>query len=331
MMGRGWKGPLEFPFTIHGLEFQSRIAQGTYSTAFKVYSSKYDRQFCAKMTELDESFFDAEGNPLDPELAALLTLDNPNVIRCYRYFRVDGLFFLVLELCESGTLGDKIELLGAMNSAVIRVVMHDVLNGLVFCHDQGVAHRDIKPHNIFFDKMGYGRVGDFGLSSCLRPNEMVTDACGTGNYAAPEIYQKKEYDPFKADVWALGVTLYEMATGKVPWPDEAPGVLEFPDTVHSDLVKVITSMLQIDASARPTLREVQETPFFGSILPGELAALRTILAAPKEAEERPGVPRAALMSPKARVMSRNGIICASGNKTPLKMRSVPTFPAFSNL
>ena len=96
------------PLYINGFRFDQLIGEGTYSKAFKVYSVQYQKFFCAKVTEVDDDFFDEYGNPRDPELFALISLDNPNVIKVYKYFRDRDLFFLILEYCECGTLMDRL-------------------------------------------------------------------------------------------------------------------------------------------------------------------------------------------------------------------------------
>lgn len=259
-------GMTGFPFVLNGYEFRKCIGRGTFSTAFKVMSLQYGLEFCAKMTEVE----DDQISEIDPELAALASLDNENVIKVYRYFKYDSLFFLILELCEGGTIADRINKTGKMRPDVIRVLMTDVLKAMIYCHDQNIAHRDIKPANIFMDAYGHAKVADFGLASIMKGRQLVNTACGSPSYLAPEIYRAEAYDPFKADVWALGVTLYQMAIGRLPWPDEICCAgpdrppLVYPEWLDRSLKDMIISMLQIDPKDRPTMKDLKDCSFFTS-------------------------------------------------------------------
>lgn len=330
-----------FPFRIGNWEFKRTIGSGAYSTAFLVRSLKYGRDFCAKMTQVDETFFDCKGGPKDPELNALLSLDNPNVIRVYDYFRIDNLFFLVLELCESGNLAEKIKETGPVSADVIGVLLSDILNGLVACHEHHIAHRDIKPHNIFLDRYGHAKVADFGLSSYLNPNQLVTTQCGSPFYAAPEIFGNSAYDPFKADVWSLGVTIYQAAVGRVPWSENVdlesrsrPDP-EFPSFVHPLLADLIKWMLRVDPAERPTMKQIQWSKFFTYARFGQDEDLRMQVRAwlcpkrnpqPPERKEMKHIPHTRLISSSARRMAGpNQILDRNGRRSSARAPRTYTF------
>lgn len=259
----------EYLFKLNGYRFDKLIGVGTYSKAFKVYSIQYDKFFCAKMTEIDDSYFDEYNNPRDKELLALLNLDNPNIIKVYDYFRYEDFFCLILEWCECGTLMDRLNNKIPLNTLSIKVIMKDILSALVACHELNIAHRDIKPSNIFIDTLGRAKVADFGLSEKLSNMQTTVNvACGSPSYAAPEIYGTSAYDPFKADVWSLGVTFYQMAFGSLPWPDEITlkgperPPPPFPQSADPILVSIIQQMLSIQPQFRPSMTQIQKHSFF---------------------------------------------------------------------
>ncbi|KAK8894403.1 hypothetical protein M9Y10_022838 [Tritrichomonas musculus] len=259
----------DYLFKLNGYRFDKLIGVGTYSKAFKVYSVQYDKYFCAKMTEIDDSYFDECNNPRDPELLALLNLDNPNIIKVYDYFRYEDFFCLILEWCECGTLMDRLNNKIPLNTLSIKVIMKDILSALVACHCLNIAHRDIKPSNIFIDTLGRAKVADFGLSEILQNRQSTVDvACGSPSYAAPEIYGDAAYDPFKADVWSLGVTFYQMAFGQLPWPDEITlkgperPTPPFPQNADPNLVSIIQQMLSIEPQFRPSMSQIEKYCYF---------------------------------------------------------------------
>ncbi|OHT14769.1 AGC family protein kinase [Tritrichomonas foetus] len=259
-----------FPFDLNGYQFLECIGSGTYSTCFKVFSHQYQQYFCAKMTEIqDENFFDENGNPRDQELSCLLQLDHQGVIKVYKYFRYDCFFFLILELCDAGTLSDRLLNGRKLTIDMVYSYMIDILEALVYCHQQNIAHRDIKPQNIFIDEHEHAKVADFGLSSVLKArHDLVDTACGSPSYASPEIYGATAYDPFKADVFALGVTFYQMLVRNIPWPDEIttagperpPPI--FPRILGAPMISLIKSMLEIDPMKRPSMEQILNNDVF---------------------------------------------------------------------
>jgi serine/threonine protein kinase len=257
--GRMDEGPVTF--VLNGYEFQECIGRGTYSTAYKVLSVQYQSLFCAKMTELDDRFFREDEEPNDPELEALLALDHENVIRVYKYFKYDSMFFLILEYFPEGSLMDLLERQGRLSISNLWNFTLDLLKALVYCHDQNIAHRDIKPANIFLDSHQHVKIGDFGLASWVTKSQ-ITGPCGSPNYAAPEIYCEDGYDYFKADVWSLGVTIYQMATASFPWSEdvmaagpERPEPV-YPSDMHQDIAEILAEMLRVDPRRRPSMKEI---------------------------------------------------------------------------
>ena len=263
---------VSFPFDLQGYTFLSCIGVGTYSTCFKVFSQHYQQFFCAKMTEIqDANFFADDGSPRDQELLALLQLDHQNVIKVYNYFRYDCFFFLILELCNGGTLADRIKENLSSQDQILSYML-DIIEALVFCHQQNIAHRDIKPQNIFIDEHHHAKVADFGLSSVLKARQDLVDtACGSPNYLAPEIYSQEAYDPFKADVFALGVTFYQMLVKKLPWPEEITTAGPerptpvFPRMLGHNMTSLLKAMLDLDPNKRPTMEMIMNSPAFDDI------------------------------------------------------------------
>ena len=94
-----------------------------------------------------------------------------------------------------------------------------------FQHSKGVVHRDIKGENIFFIKENFLKLGDFGFSTFTDKNQMLTTFCGSPPYAAPELYRDESYSGFSVDLWAMGVLLFFIVTGLMPFRGENLGKL----------------------------------------------------------------------------------------------------------
>ena len=254
------------PFELNNYVFLEEIGTGTYSKCYLVKCQRYEVFYCAKVTPLDPAMVDEDGLLRDCELAALMSLDHPNIIQLFQYFTAYNHVFLILELCDQGTLLDAITK-NQLQKASIRGIMKALASALAYCHGQGIAHRDVKPANIFMTNYGRPKLGDFGLSAFMSQSQLVKDVCGSLSFLSPEILSGEPFCPFKADVWALGVTMYQMLTGSIPWSDEITSAgperppVEYPDTLPADAREMISAMLQLNPDDRPTMAELQRFPF----------------------------------------------------------------------
>uniref|UniRef100_A0A0K0G290 polo kinase n=1 Tax=Strongyloides venezuelensis TaxID=75913 RepID=A0A0K0G290_STRVS len=145
-----------------------------------------------------------------------MCLEHPNILRMFHYFCSSTYVYITLELWDN-TLGCVLERLKILDEPSCRFVVREVARGISYLHEEQLIHRDIKPANIFLTMGMDVKIGDFGTT--IRNNniaEKIKKACGTPEYLAPESLDGSGYS-FGVDVWALGVTLYTMAVGDVPF------------------------------------------------------------------------------------------------------------------
>ena len=105
--------------------------------------------------------------------------------------------------------------------------------GLVFCHEKGISHRDLKLENLLFDGHDNIKIADFGLCNMMQDGSSLKTACGSPDYAAPEIVEQKAYDGSKVDAWSAGVILYAMLYGQLPF-DQANKSLMFQKVITGE-------------------------------------------------------------------------------------------------
>ena len=158
---------------------------------------------------------------LRQEVTILQAISHPNLLRYYDVFETYERTYVVTELIDEGTLFEHLEARKfSVGEEFAKRVVGDVANGLKYLHENGVVHRDVKLENVMLkrDRQGGLRavIIDFGLAVCLGPKEMAREPVGTLKYAAPEIITHMKYRE-KVDCWSLGVILYILLQGKVPF------------------------------------------------------------------------------------------------------------------
>lgn len=241
---------MTLPQTIENYIFERVIGHGKYATVFQVRSLKYDKDFAAKVSLIDSSSILPDGQLVDAELMALINLNHPHIIRFYDYFLISNYLVVIFEICNNGTLFDKLRNEGPLDADSIRVIAFDVLRALQDCHKCKIAHRDLKLANILIDEYKRYKLADFNLS-CMLPNGqdlLHSDLCGSLPFIAPEVLARGEYNPYLADIWSFGVCLFQLHTGLFPWS-------------NSDIMSNNFKPIDYGSSFDPFLKEVLESIF----------------------------------------------------------------------
>jgi len=161
------------------------------------------------------------------ELEAMLKLDHPNIIKFYEFFEDDRMLYMVTEICSDGDFSD---LGNSINDPQeIRLLFRDMMMGVAYCHDLGIAHRDLKFENCLVSKMGQVRrvakIIDFGLAAIRQPGDKVgqwlNDQLGTRYFVAPEVIDDRTRYGVLCDLWSAGVMIYIVLTDEHPFAVDA--------------------------------------------------------------------------------------------------------------
>jgi serine/threonine protein kinase len=152
-------------------------------------------------------------------------LDHPNIVQVTDFFEEDGQFFLVMEYVDGEDLSQRIKSKGKLPEPEAVAIFRDILQGLQFAHAKGLVHRDMKPSNVRIDKSGRVRIMDFGIAILAGADGKRLTATGApiGSpwYMSPEQIERPQEVDRRSDIYALGVLLYEMLTGEVPFDAES--------------------------------------------------------------------------------------------------------------
>lgn len=235
------------------LKIQEMVGSGGMGCVFRAQQTRLERYVALKLLprELGNDGMFAER--FAREARAMARLSHPNIVSIHDFGETKGLHYLVMEYMDGMNLRELLET-GPLPIADVMRIFESVCQALAFAHAEGVVHRDIKPENILFNKMGNVALADFGLARLATDSHAAVSltqtrqAMGTLNYMAPEQWENPKAVDFRADIYSLGILLYEMLTGRIPRGSFPPASTLCEAT--SEMDDAINKALQIDASDR---------------------------------------------------------------------------------
>ncbi len=155
------------------------------------------------------------------EMKIILGLNHPNILKAYEIFEDDLFYYIVMERPEKGDLFNYICSKGRLTLDEATFIYYQIVNAISYLQKQKIAHRDLKPENILLTEDLIVKIGDFGLSKYYKSNNVrLTTICGSPCYSAPEMLRGNKYRPWPIDVWGVGIILYCMICGALPFEDE---------------------------------------------------------------------------------------------------------------
>lgn len=227
------------------------------------------------------------------EITILKKIHHPYIVDLQEVMSSKDKIFMVMELVTGGDLFDKIAVEGPLKEPAAKTLFVQLISALHYCHSQGIYHRDLKPENVLLSSEGDVKLSDFGLGS-VRQEDTINSAgllntiCGTPNYAAPEVLARKGYDGATADIWSLGVVLYVVLAGCLPFDEDdlvemfqkiSQADYETPPWLSNDAADIIKSMLTADPDHRTSLQKLWEHPWLaGRARPTETLARHSAVA-----------------------------------------------------
>ena len=192
------------------------IGSGGMADVYKAKDHKLNRFVAMKVLKAE---FSADTNfirKFQREAQAAAGLAHPNVVNVFDVGEDQGINYIVMELVEGITLKDYISKKGKLTVKEATSIAIQVSMGLEAAHNRNIVHRDIKPQNIIISTDGKVKVTDFGIARVASSNTISTNAMGSVHYSSPE-QVRGGYSDFKSDIYSLGITMYEMVTGRVPF------------------------------------------------------------------------------------------------------------------
>ena len=202
-------------------EIIEMLGQGGMGVVYKARQIVLDRVVALKILPPADAFSPDFVERFRREARSLAKLNHPNIVNVYDFGETGGLYYIIMEFVDGANLRQLFQT-RKLTSAEALAIVPKICDALQYAHEEGLVHRDIKPENLLIDKKGRVKIADFGLAKLLRrePLDMTLTlsgtALGTLRYMAPEQMDKPETVDHRADLYSLGVVIYEMLTGETP-------------------------------------------------------------------------------------------------------------------
>ncbi|XP_015185254.1 PREDICTED: serine/threonine-protein kinase SIK3-like isoform X2 [Polistes dominula] len=199
------------------------------------------------------------------EVHIMKRLRHPHIIRLYQVMETEKMIYLVTEYAPGGEIFDHLVRNGRMPEPEARRIFRQIVLAVHYLHQQRVVHRDLKAENLLLDADNNIKLADFGFSNEYTPGVPLNTWCGSPPYAAPEIFEGKHYDGPRADVWSLGVVLYVLVCGALPFDGPTmqllrsvviSGKFRIPFFMSAECEKLIRHMLVVEPERRLSISQI---------------------------------------------------------------------------
>ncbi|MBP3813716.1 MAG: Stk1 family PASTA domain-containing Ser/Thr kinase, partial [Butyrivibrio sp.] len=237
-------------------EVLEKIGTGGMSDVYKAKDHKLNRLVAVKVLKQEFSENENFVSKFRVEAQSTAGLLHPNTVNVYDVGDEDGINYIVMELVDGITLKKYIEKKSRLSVKEAVSIAIQVAMGLEAAHNNGIIHRDIKPQNIMISKEGKVKVTDFGIAKAATSNTITSNVMGSVHYTSPE-QARGGYSDAKSDIYSLGITLFEMLTGRVPFngdttvaiaikhiQEDLPSPVEYNDEIPISVEKIVLKCCQ---------------------------------------------------------------------------------------
>lgn len=201
-------------------EIMEKVGTGGMADVYKARCHRLNRFVAIKILKAEFSDDKNFVMKFRGEAQSAAGLSHPNIVNVYDVGEDDGLYYIVMELVEGITLKNFIERKGKLEVKEALGIAIQIAQGMEAAHDNNIIHRDIKPQNIIISREGKVKVTDFGIAKAATSNTITSNAMGSVHYISPE-QARGGYSDERSDIYSLGITLYEMLAGKVPYEGDS--------------------------------------------------------------------------------------------------------------
>ncbi|KAM9728422.1 MAP/microtubule affinity-regulating kinase 4 isoform 4-T5 [Menidia menidia] len=212
------------------------------------------------------------------EVRIMKGLNHPNIVQLFEVIETEKTLYLVMEYASGGEVFDYLVSHGRMKEVEARAKFRQIVSAVHYCHMKNIVHRDLKAENLLLDADANIKIADFGFSNEFTLGNKLDTFCGSPPYAAPELFQGKKYDGPEVDVWSLGVILYTLVSGSLPFDGQnlkelrervLRGKYRVPFYMSTDCEGILRRFLVLNPGKRCTLEQVMKDKWINSGYEGD--------------------------------------------------------------
>uniref|UniRef100_A0A8C6KLK5 Serine/threonine-protein kinase MARK1 n=1 Tax=Nothobranchius furzeri TaxID=105023 RepID=A0A8C6KLK5_NOTFU len=201
------------------------------------------------------------------EVRIMKVLNHPNIVKLFEVIETEKTLYLVMEYASGGEVFDYLVAHGRMKEKEARAKFRQIVSAVQFCHQRRIVHRDLKAENLLLDADMNIKIADFGFSNEFTVGSKLDTFCGSPPYAAPELFQGKKYDGPEVDVWSLGVILYTLVSGSLPFDGQnlkelrervLRGKYRIPFYMSTDCENLLKKLLVLNPVKRGSLEQIMK-------------------------------------------------------------------------
>ena len=270
---------------ISDFQILKELGAGSFGHVYLVSHKITKAQYAIKAIDKRDKSNQNEKPYFRREIEVMYKIHHPNVVKLFGHFEDNNYCYFIMEYIEKGNIYNLIPHDGKkkLNTKIVASLIKDVISAVYYLHHMKpiIIHRDIKPENVLLGEGLVSKLTDFGWSNYMQEDEKRKTVCGTPIYLAPEIIKEEGHDE-KVDIWCIGVLLFELITGNVPFQGNDLESLKenilhlriaWPKDINTDAKNLIKKILKLDPGSRISLEEMLQHPFISKHFPNAINSL----------------------------------------------------------
>ncbi|RKP20326.1 Pkinase-domain-containing protein, partial [Rozella allomycis CSF55] len=260
----------DVPVYLGHYRVEKTLGQGSYGKVKLATNVKTGQKVALKFILKSNIKKPVHMTRIKREVRLLKLLNHPHIVKLYEVAETNQEIILTTEYASGGELFDYIVAQHRLKEKEARKIFRQIVSAVDYCHANCIIHRDLKPENLLLDVDRNIKIIDFGFANMFDPEGLMGTFCGSPFYASPEMILGKKYIGPEVDIWSMGVILYALLCGHLPFDDSnmkklynkiIEGKFNIPDYVSTSARDLITKMIVVDTNTRTTLKDVKSHPW----------------------------------------------------------------------